>query len=59
MKPEEEYEWAWEQSIYDKEDGRLWILEMNTALIGSLHEILRAYPLLFPQVLDKIRKQND
>ena len=50
MKPEEEYEWAWEQSIYDKEDGRLWILEMNTALIGSLHEVLRAYPLLFPQV---------
>ena len=35
MKPEEEYEWAWEQSIYDKEDGRLWILEMNTALLEA------------------------
>ena len=59
MKPEDEYVWSWEQIIYDEEDGRLWRIEMNIAHIGTLHEILRSYSLLFPQVSEKIINQNN
>lgn len=54
---EEEWVYAWEEDLAD-EDGQLWVITMLSVLVMPFYESFHLSPILFPNLLEEISKQQ-